>query len=545
MVGERQTRRQKDIGRLKRERMERIQPARGRLIKQDTVVQKAKGVFNRREIKELKLHGLNKEEAFRQYALLQAGTSFVKLHRPARLGDGILVIEEKDYARLVSLHEEAMACGRMLKFVPASGAATRMFQDWYDLLGKSRQGLITPSVLDHLERYPFYPEIREASLRRGINLDDREVRVKRLTEILETILGPGGLNYGDMPKALIPFHRYSTGVRTALEEHLLEAAHYVCDSNHVARLHFTVQADHEGRFREFLSSVITNYEKTCGVTFEITISSQSSDTDAIALNERGEVLKDENGRIVFRPGGHGALLKNLQALGGDIVFVKNIDNVVREEHLSPVVFWHKLMGGFLLETEKKVHHLLKEVKEGRLDEAHAFVEEVLDLKISEKIAPVSSEEKKEILYDLLHRPIRVAGMVKNEGEPGGGPFWVEMPEGDIALQIVEEVQVNTRSAEQQKKWQEATHFNPVDMVLSLRDEEGKNYDLSYFADPRMAIVTRKTFRGKPIRVLEHPGLWNGGMARWLTFFVEIPSFTFNPVKTCADLLRPAHQPSEK
>jgi len=539
MVGERQTRRQKDISRLTREQRQRLRPPRGIIKKASTIHKTTLEVFSRHEKKEIKAYGISIEEAAGQFQLLKSGVSYVKLVRPARLGDGILTIPEGDYPTLTSLHDEAMAAGRMLKFVPASGAATRMFQDWYDFLKNDQAH---PNFLTALEKLPFYPEIREIMRQKGCDIEDPSTRLKRAKEIVAFVLKEGGLNFEHLPKALIPFHRYASSSRTAIEEHLVEAAMYVRDRKGCCRLHVTVPPDKEDLMKEFLSHVKPQYEKKYGVTYAIDVSSQSPETDTIALDARGRLYKDEEGHIVFRPGGHGALLKNLQALSGDIVFVKNIDNVVREERLGEIVFWHKVMGGFLLKREREIHDLLWEITRGKLEAAQDYVREVMHLELPEKFYRGRPEEKKEILYDLLHRPIRIGGMVKNEGEPGGGPFWVEMSEGQVSLQIVEEIQVNHASEEQMRRWREATHFNPVDLVLSLRDEKGEHYDLTHFAEPRMAIVTNKSDRGRPIRVLEHPGLWNGQMAGWITFFVEIPLHTFNPVKTYADLLRPAHQP---
>jgi len=361
-------------------------------------------------------------------------------------------------------------------------------------------------------------------------------------ELLRLILTEEGLDYGNLPKALLPFHRYGEEIRTALEEHLVEAAYYIRDEWARCRIHVTIGGEHEERLRTFLATRQQKYEERFGVTYEVTFSTQDASTDTIALDARGHLALDVHGRLLFRPGGHGALLKNLNDLRGDILFIRNIDNVVREERLAENVLWHQVMGGLLVAMEREVHTLLRELAAGKTAHAEEYVQNVLGISIPTAHDLGSESEKRHFLYERLHRPLRVCGMVRNEGEPGGGPFWVRERTGELSLQIVEEIQVDHQSPTQMAIWREATHFNPVDLVCSLRDEEGNNYDLTRYADPQTAIITHKTDRGRPITALEHPGLWNGGMARWNTIFIEIPLTLFNPVKTCLDLLRPSHQP---
>jgi len=532
MARERITRRQKDIARVQREERGRIRDRWRSLTRRPAPPLPPNPLFSRRQVRELKERGISLAEAYRQYEMLKRGAYYVKLVRPCRVGDGILTIPEREYHNLLTLHDEAMAAGRMMKFVPASGAATRMFQDWYRVLaGEFKDEGV---FLSELEKYPFYSLLKERITAHGLEIGNLSGR-----QVAEFILTERGLNYGNLPKALIPFHRYREEIRTALEEHLIEAAMYIVDMKGVCRLHFTTPPHQWDLMASFIDQIKGIYEKKCGVVYALTLSPQSPGTDTIALGEDGQVVKDKVGQILFRPGGHGALLKNLHELRGDLIFIKNIDNVVREENLPEVAFWHKLMGGFVVEREREIHGLLREIKSGKIKNAEEYVTEVLGLRI-----PREEGKKAEFLYTSLHRPVRVCGMVRNEGEPGGGPFWVETKEGEISLQIVEEAQVDLSSPKEMKKWREATHFNPVDLVCSLRDENGFNYRLFDFADESMALVTYKSEQGRTIRVVEHPGLWNGGMARWITFFIEIPTSIFNPVKTCTDLLRPTHQPKE-
>lgn len=539
MTGERVTRRQKDISRLQRERIGRVRDT--RMVRKPP--DRGKGVrvpspFSRRQVREIEAHGLSVAEAARQLTLLRRGVPFVHLVRPCRIGDGIRVISPPDFNRLVLRHEEAAAAGRMIKFIPASGAASRMFEEWFRFLLGERTDC--PHA-GEWGKFPFYPYLREILAKQGLEGDLHGISPDVTQRILQLILADEGLGYGNVPKALIPFHRYGDEIRTPLEEHLVEAAGYVRDRNGICRLHVTTSVGHREKFLIYLADVLPKYEKRFDVTYDISFSDQDPGTDTIALDARGHLVVDNHGKLLFRPGGHGALLKNLNELQGDIIFIKNIDNVTREERLEENVLWHKIMGGLLVEIEWEIRQSLVELARGQTDRAEEYVRSVLGITIPGDRMGSEEEGKRHFFYDRLHRPLRVCGMVKNEGEPGGAPFWVRDSQGQVSLQIVEEIQVDHQSGEQMSIWREATHFNPVDLVCAVRDEMGKNYDLTQFADPQTAIVTHKTDRGRPITALEHPGLWNGGMAWWNTIFVEIPGTLFNPVKTYADLLRPCHQ----
>ena len=437
------------------------------------------------DLHEAEERGLTESEIRRQIALFRNPPPPARLVRPCTIGDGIVRLSPEEHPRLVGRWEEAAVRGRLSKFVPASGAASRMFESLDTTDGRNR-------LLDNLFRFPFYGDLAAACRRCGWDLSRG-----RPEEILRALLGPIGLGYAALPKALIPFHRYDTENRTAFEEQLVEASSTVRDVARTARVHFTVAPEHEARFRTLLEASRLRLERAHGVRLEVTFSHQSPSTDTIAVDLSNRPFRDGDGKLVFRPGGHGALLPNLEALGGDVVFVKNIDNAQRGTAAETAVAWKKLLAGYLMGLE---------------EEARA-----------------------------ARRPVRVCGVVAATGEPGGGPFWVEGRDGEVAPQIVESAQVDADSERQQAVFRSSTHFNPVDLVCSLRDARGAPYRLQDFVDPSTVFISKKSRDGRPLKALERPGLWNGAMAGWRTVFVEVPSETFSPVKTVFDLLRPEHQ----
>jgi hypothetical protein len=412
------------------------------------------------DLRQIEAHGLTEGEVLRQLALFASPPAPARLLRPATVGDGVARIGEERHRGLVALWEEASRAGRLSKFVPASGAASRMFA--------GLEGDETPERTRYREnasRFPF------------------EEGVGR---------------FRDLPKGLVPFHRYADGVRTPFEEHLAEAAAVVRDAGGACRLHVTVPPEHEPSFRALLDGPGARLAHGLGVRFKVAFSYQQPSTDTVAADPDGRPFRLADGSLVFRPGGHGALLSNLEASGGDVVLIKNIDNVQREEQAGPGILWKKLLAGSLLEIEG-----------------------------------AAREER---------RPVRVAGVVRNQGEPGGGPFWVAGPDGAPSLQIVESSQVDLSDPAQAAIWNASTHFNPVDLAVSLRDGGGRPWRLADFVDESAVFIARKSRDGRPLKALERPGLWNGAMARWKTLFVEIPIEAFTPVKSVFDLLRPEHLP---
>lgn len=435
--------------------------------------------------------GIAPEEALRQIELFRVQPPFARVLRPCRVGDGIRALSKMSEPWLLARFEEAAREGRMAKFVPASGAATRMFQD------------LPQTVLDQFP--PF-----DAGL----------------------------------PKALIKFHQYPQESRTAFEEHLVEAADYTRDANGDCRLHFTVSPQHQDRFEELLEQVRPRYEARHQCHFLVTFSHQHRSTDVIAVDPENRPFRQADGSLLFRPGGHGSLLENLNALGGlgwDLVFLKNIDNVVPDSRKPLVNGWKKALAGYLLALQERIFRLLErlesEPEESLLREAEKFLEEELSRSASTETSDTQS--RRQLLIEALNRPLRVCGMVRNQGEPGGGPFWVEDDHGRASLQIVEASQIDPKVRSEILAM--STHFNPTNLVCALRDRHGAPYDLQRFVDSNAVFISNKSHEGRPLKALERPGLWNGSMAGWNTVFVEVPDETFAPVKSLLDLLRPEHQ----
>ena len=508
----------------------------------------ADNIMTDADLQQLKKIGISPDQVRTQVALLKIGLPPLRLNRPATRGDGIVVIPEAEQAELVKLHDAAAGRGRFMKFVPASGAASRMFINWQSAMVRGGFGKTTGEAefAGNLPRFAFFPELQEAVALRGENIETL-LQDGNMAQILRYILTPQGLNYTKLPKALIKFHACDHGrhIRTALEEHLVEAALYTADNRKECRLHFTVSEEHLSVISRFLEEIRPGYEKQFGVTFHSGLSCQSGASNTVAL-EGQELYRDGAGRLILRPGGHGALLSNLQALDGDIVFIKNIDNVA-PDRLKPVIILNKkILGGYFIRLEEAIFRHLRNLTGGdtveeQVREALLFCRQKLLWDLPVAFTKSSLPQQREAIIQKLNRPLRVCGMVRNEGEPGGGPFWIDGEEGQ-SLQIVEAQQIDAGSKQQKAVWSAATHFNPVDLVCGLRDYQSRKFDLPHFSDPQTATLSQKMEGVRKITVLEHPGLWNGSMARWNTVFVEVPIATFNPVKTIADLLRPQHLP---
>ena len=359
------------------------------------------------------------------------------------------------------------------------------------------------------------------------------------------ILTSKGLNYAHLPKALLKFHTYPDRNRTPLEEHLVESTLYLQDARHICRVHITVSEEHFADVETYISSIRNHYETEYNVKFEIALSVQLSSTNTIAVDREGKPFRDTAGNLVFRPGGHGALLKNLHAIEEEIIFLKNIDNIVPDRLKTETVKYKKILGGYLIKLQGKIFQYLRsldseEPNAKQYSEMADFCRKELSLTLPTGFDKFPDTRKKGLIFNVLNRPLRVCGMVKNEGEPGGGPFWVEGKDGSRSLQIVEEAQIDAKSEKQKAIWKSSTYFNPVDLVCGIRDYRGKKFDLGSYVDKKASIVSSKSYEGNTSKVLELPGLWNGSMAGWNTVFVEVPSSTFNPVKTVEDLLREEH-----
>lgn len=483
--------------------------------------------FSEAQRAQLRDRGISEAEANRQLALAASPIAFAEVARPCLIGDGIESIPEGRQRELIALHEEAAGQGRVSKFVPASGAATRMFQDVITGAG-------VDALLAGLPCLPFAENLRNALAARGCELD--ALRAARSgAEIVAALLDADGLSYATIPKALVPFHRYAEGARTAFEEQLVETAGYARDGDGVCRVHFTVSPEHLPAFRQLAGRVVPVYERMLAARFELSWSVQKASTDTLAASPGGGPFVADDGRLVLRPAGHGALIENLSEYGGDVVFVKNIDNVQTDALREDTIRWKKILGGRLVELQRAIFLHVARLRSRPVDPQ--FVAEAV-LFAGRDLAIDAPPER---LLGLLERPLRVCGVVLNTGEPGGGPFWVRGHDGRTTRQIVEIAHVDRSSFEQRAQLRGATHFNPVDLACGLLDVDGAPFDLPRFVDPDAVMVVKKHYQGRDVLALERPGLWNGAMAEWITIFVEVPISTFTPVKTVADLLRPEHQ----
>ena len=465
-------------------------------------------------------HGLNVVTVERQIENFKAGFPSLNVVRAASPGDGIEVLTAGETEAAVRAYDERAKGLRAVKFVPASGAATRMFKELFEFVNEGKRGAGIDKLLENIGHFAFWPELK-ALLPEGA--DDRT--------IVEHIVREG-LCYGSKPKGLVTFHAYPEGARKAVEEHLVEGAMYAaCDGT--VRIHFTVSAEHMEGFKELLAEKVPQYEKRCGVKYDISFSVQKPSTDTIAVNPDNTPFRTDDGQLLFRPAGHGALIENLNDIDADIVFVKNIDNVTTDARKGDTVLYKKALAGILLERQEGAFARLRALREGSADLA-----EVAEFIRTGLCTRLPADYDAALLERLLDRPIRVCGMVRNEGEPGGGPFWVAEADGTQTLQIAESSQISEADMPLMKQ---ATHFNPVDLVCAMKDSQGRRYDLSKYVDPSTGFISSKSSGGRELRAQELPGLWNGAMAGWATVFVDVPVTTFSPVKVVQDLLREQHQ----
>ena len=476
------------------------------------------------------------------------GFPFLNIHAAAVIGDGIKQLSEEKLADYLSIYEEEAPQKRVVKFVPASGAASRMFKDLYAFLESEEKNLegspFTRQFIEQLASFPFYRDLDESLKQQGTDLNS-SLKEKEYHLILQHFLDAAHMGYGELPKGLLKFHSYDQGNRTPTEEHFVEGADYGVGIDNTVRLHFTVSPEHQEKFEKHIAEIKPYFEQKYGVQFEVTFSQQKKSTDTIAVNMDNTPFLEEDGQILFRPAGHGALLENLNDINADIVFIKNIDNVVPDRIKSTTTTYKKAIGGILFDVQKKVFRALANLASGVNEGVLAAAEEVFEQELGAKFSPsyssFSLEEKARYLFEKLNRPIRVCGMVENTGEPGGGPFWVQEEDGSLSLQIAETAQLNLEDESQKKLFESSTHFNPTDLVCGIKDYQGNKYDLLKFRDPKTGFITQKSKSGKPLKAQELPGLWNGSMAGWNSIFVEVPLITFNPVKTINDLLREVHQ----
>ena len=478
-------------------------------------------MFTHEDLQQISQHGLTEAQVEQQINNFRQGFPFLPVVRAASVGDGVLALDEQAIDAAVARYDEAAASLKVVKFVPASGAATRMFKELFEYVNDDKRTAGIDRLLENIEHFAFWPELSEY-----IMPDSPD------EEIVELII-KGGLNYGSKPKGLVTFHSYPDGARKAVEEHLVEGALYARSGDEVY-IHFTVSAEHKDGFLEVLESSQPIFEERFGVKYNISFSVQKSSTDTIAVNPDNTPFRTDEGKLLFRPAGHGALIENLNDIDADIIFVKNIDNVTTDERRGDTVKYKKALAGLLLELQEQAFEYLKVLEVGGADltPIAQFVEERLCVKLPEDYNTV-------LLKAVLNRPIRVCGVVRNQGEPGGGPFWVDGGDGTESLQIAESSQI---APEDMHLMQSATHFNPVDLVCGVKDSRTNKFDLTQYTDPTTGFISSKSSGGCELRAQELPGLWNGAMAKWNTVLVEVPITTFSPVKVVQDLLRPEHQP---
>ncbi|TBN03333.1 DUF4301 family protein [Hyunsoonleella flava] len=514
-------------------------------------------MFSEKDIEQIYNKGITLDHVNAQIDRLKNGMTHSKLLAAATIGRGIHAYKGNEIDSLVQLYEDQKEQNDILKFVPASGAATRMFKFLFQFLNRfnaSKDNIkkyvekygddLIETFVSNLKEFPFYDEVRTNINEHIPNFESLSLE-EQYYQFVKTMLDENGLNYSFFPKGLLPFHKYENQCITAFEEHLFESTLYASSKGN-ANLHFTVSEKHHSYFLKELEKVKADLEKEGDINFNVSFSYQKEATETLALTKDDEVFRNDDGSILFRPGGHGALLENLNDLDSDIFFIKNIDNIVVKAKNEQDSKYKKLLAGVLLKMQNQVFEYLNQLDNGNVDEADItamayFLRKQLNVYIDPDFGSFSFEEKVNYLRSKFDRPIRVCGMVKNEGEPGGGPFWVKDENGEISLQIVEFAQIDFSKKQQQSIVYKASHFNPTDLVCGVKNYKGEKFNLMDYVDPEAAFITKKTQNGVDIQALELPGLWNGSMAHWNSIFVEVPVETFNPVKTVNDLLKPAHQ----
>ncbi|WP_309614639.1 DUF4301 family protein [Flavobacterium sp.] len=513
--------------------------------------------FSEADFAQIKALGISLDKIEGELLLFQLGIPKITLEKPATINDGIVKLSNEEFQKYADFFDSKKDKLKLKKFVPASGAASRMFKFLSEFLNdfdhenetinayiNRKKDKNLPIFLAGIEKFPFYEEIK-AKLKElypdYYSLESHEKSYR----FIKTMLSPEHFDFCNKPKGILDFHKYDTEITTPVEEHLNECAFYA-SSKSVSHLHFTVSDHHEDLFQTIIDRVKHKVVEKSKTTLHVSYSHQDKSTDTISVTPGNEPFRNENGQLVFRPGGHGALINNLNNLDADVLFIKNIDNVI-QNHIQEITLYKKGLAGILLDLQQQIFKILKavendEIAERNIPEIIAFIEQKLNIDVLKDFHKYTIENKLEFIKNKLNRPIRVCGMVKNEGEPGGGPFWVTSYKGNVSLQIVESSQVDNHNPEQVAILAKATHFNPVDLVCATKNYRGEKFDLTQFIDMSTGFIVHKNNKGKDLKGYELPGLWNGAMAKWITVFVEVPLVTFNPVKTVNDLLKPAHQP---
>ncbi|MCP9611098.1 DUF4301 family protein [Coprobacter tertius] len=492
--------------------------------------------------------GISEAQIESQLESFKKGFPFLTLYAPATTGNGILALNKNEIEKYLGIWDEYLKKNRkIVKFVPASGAASRMFKALFEFLGAKYTSPETDAektFFENISYFAFYDDLNKVCLKNeGKNIDEL-LSVGKFKAIVSNLLLPEGLDYGSLPKGMLKFHRYAQASRTAMEEHLVEGALYAGNTGGEVSVHFTVSHEHLPLFKERVTQKQPEYEKKYGVRYDISFSEQKSSTDTIAADSENHPFRD-NGTLLFRPGGHGALIENLNDIDADVIFIKNIDNVVPDRLKDITVQYKKVIGGILISLQQQIDEYTSLLESGKytiedLREVIDFLQHKLFIRNPETKL-LEDGELAIYLLKKLKRPIRVCGMVKNIGEPGGGPFLARNQDATYSPQILESSQIDMNDPESKKMFETSTHFNPVDLVCAVKNAKGDKYDLRKFVDKNTGFISMKSKNGKELKALELPGLWNGAMSDWNTLFVEVPIETFNPVKTVNDLLREQHQ----
>ena len=503
--------------------------------------------LSQQDLQQIASKGISQEQIERQLTEFKTGFPFLRLKAAASIEDGIVATSEQDKKAYIKAWNEYKGQGRrIVKFVPASGAASRMFKDMFAFVDSDHDAPTTPfekQYFDNIEHFAFYDELDAACRKNEGKSVKYLIQDGQYKKVAENMLFEKGLNYGQLPKGMLLFHKYDEGARTPMEEHLVEGALYAA-SNGQACVHFTVSHEHMEMFKKRVAQKADQYAQKYGVTYDITFSEQKPSTDTIAAGPDNEPFRNEDGSLLFRPGGHGAIIENLNEMDADIIFIKNIDNVVPDRLKPETVDYKQVIAGVLVNLQKLSFSYLEELDKGnvshdRLLEILHFVEHAFCRRSGSDA--LSDAELTDYLKRKLNRPMRVCGVVKNVGEPGGGPFLTYNQDGTISLQILESSQIDKNNKEYVEMFTSGTHFNPVDLVCAVKDYKGQPFNLPQFVDRTTGFISSKSKNGKELKALELPGLWNGAMSDWNTVFVEVPLGTFNPVKTVNDLLRSQHQ----
>ena len=505
-------------------------------------------MLTQNDLKQIAGKGISEEKLNKQLEDFKTGFPFLRLEAAAAIGRGIMAPDDDARDAYIKAWDAYKAEGRkIVKFVPASGAASRMFKDMFAFLSADYDVPTTDFEKD------FFDNIKKFAFREALCDKCKENDGKKIMQLIAdgnykavvaNMLNKEGLNYGQLPKGLLLFHNYEDGPRTPMEEHLVEGALYAA-SNGEANVHFTVSHEHMELFRQKVAEKADLYAQKYGIKFNITFSEQKPSTDTVAANPDNTPFRNDDGTLLFRPGGHGALIENLNEIDADVIFIKNIDNVVPDRLKADTVTYKQLIAGVLVTLQARAFAYLRKLESGAythddLEEIIRFVQRDLCCRKAD-IKELEDAELVIYLRQKLNRPMRVCGVVKNVGEPGGGPFLTYNQDGTVSLQILESSQIDKSNAEYQRMFTEGTHFNPVDLVCAVKDYQGRPFNLPDFVDKTTGFISSKSKNGKELKALELPGLWNGAMSDWNTIFVEVPLSTFNPVKTVNDLLREQHQ----